>query len=162
MTWPADASPVAALLRDQIAAAGAADGITVDRVHHPTSNPSGAVGTQDPLSHVLIESIKVAPKVIADGIAVVTGSAELVLYTPDDLGTAGTEALAQRLLSGLLAQQVGLVWRDGCDSGDASGPSAPIQAAAATQEVIPGQPGTPAPPTPYRSCPIHLVFGLEG
>lgn len=162
MTWPADASPVAALLRDQLAAAGAADGIAVERIHHPTSNPSGAVGSQDPLPHVLIESIKVTPRVIADGIAVVTGSAELVLFAADDLGTAGTEALAQRLLSGLLAQQVGLVWRDGCESGDASGPSAPIQAAAASQETAPGQPGAPAPPAPYRSCPIHVVFGLEG
>ncbi len=150
MTFPTqDVPPVLAQLQTQLAEAGAVDGITSAHIHYPTCNVQGAAGTIDPIPALMISTLETGREVIGDGLSVLTGEAEVTLYAPAAIGTAGVEAMADRILAALAAITVGLVWTD-LKRGSASEPSCAAQAAHSA-----------ATPT-YRSLPLRLAFGVKG
>jgi hypothetical protein len=150
MTVPTvDIPPVLTQLQTQLAEAGAVDGITSGHIHYPTCNVQGAAGTIDPIPALLIDTLETGREVIGDGLSVLTGEAEVILYAPAAIGTAGVEAMGDRILAALAAATVGLVWT-GLSRGNATEPSCAAQAAHSA-----------ATPT-FRSLTLRLSFGVKG
>lgn len=147
MTWPASASAVLALLRTQLADAGAADGITAGSIHYPSANIEGRLGESDALPLVVIASLTTRRNLLGDQLSVLSGSAQLQLHVAATTTADQAEAIADRILASL-GDQVGLVWT-ALDRGDASQPSA-------GQLVATGDGFAPA----YRTVDLTLAFGI--